>query len=835
MRTWLLSWAESGSRFMRKCLVARVYIEQATISFDKPFDYAVPFDLAEEICPGQRVLVPFGRANKKRQGMVVQVLQRDQSEIEIIKPILSILDATPVLTDEMLKLAEFMRDHTFCTYFEAIRPMLPAGINMQIIASYRYAPKADRLPVSKLNADAQTMVAYLKNSGACVKRERLLEIMGLQPDSTLPDELVKQGFLIRTDDAVRRVGDATVRMVRLHPLYDPDAAGKLTAKQRAVVEFLSDCETASVKEVCYFTGVTQAVVTTLCKKEILIYYENAVYRSPYQEDIQQQTLPIQLTEEQQAAYDGLLQQYEQADTNNTALLYGVTGSGKTQVFLKLIDRVMEQGRGVIVMVPEIALTPQTMQIFRTRYGSDVAIFHSAMSLGQRTDEWKRIKNGDAKIAVGTRSAVFAPFSDIGLIIMDEEQEHTYKSESAPRFHARDIARFRCGYHKGLLVLASATPSVESFSLAKAGKYALYELKHRYGNARLPQVQTVNMREQYADGNFSIFSPALIEALEQAYNNGKQSILLLNRRGYHVFVTCRSCGQVKTCPHCSISLTYHSANDRLMCHYCGYSEPYSDVCSNCGEKQIKLSGYGTQKAQEELQRCFPGARILRMDADTTMTRFAHEKGLNAFAKGEYDLMIGTQMVAKGLNFPRVTVVGVINADQSLYSNDFRSAEKTFSLLTQVIGRSGRADDAGIAVVQTITPENAIIALAAKQDYSQFYETEILSRKLMVYPPYCDLLVCGFVCENRDRVRLAATYFFEMLKNQLDGRYQDQKMIILGPSPCAVPKVSSRYRYRLILKCKNNQQLRGLLRGLLIQISKDYKDVTAFVDVNPENML
>ncbi|MBQ2675854.1 MAG: primosomal protein N' [Clostridia bacterium] len=820
---------------MRKFLVAQVYVEQTTISFDKAFDYLIPFDMSENVFIGQRVTVPFGRANKKRQGIIADIIERDESDVEVIKPIVSLIDTSPVITDEMMKLAAFIKEQTFCTFFEAIKPALPAGISVKIIASYKINEKCGD-SADDLTEDEKQIVLYLKNSGATVKRDRLLEIMGLKPDSDLPDSLVKKGYLVRTDDAVRKVGDASVKMVRLcdDEQFLSEVYSKLSPKQRVVVDFLTECQSASIKEVCYFTGVTAAVVTALVKKEVVVQFENEVYRSPYTSVSAGERTEILLTDEQNAAYEGLCKQMNNADKGETALLYGVTGSGKTQVFLKLIDDVIDSGKGVILMVPEIALTPQTMSIFQNRYGSKVAVFHSAMSLGQRTDEYKRVKKGEAKIAIGTRSAVFAPVQNLGLIIMDEEQEHTYKSESTPRFHARDVARFRCAYNKCLFLMASATPSVETFSKAKSGQFPMYVMQNRYGNVHLPLVETVNMRQQYSKGNFSILSNRLIDALSDTFHSKKQSILLLNRRGYHVFVTCRSCGHVKTCPNCSISLTYHTANNRLMCHYCGYSEEFTDKCSECGEKQIKLSGVGTQKIEEELKELFPDARVLRMDADTTMTRFSHEKKLNAFANGEYDIMIGTQMVAKGLNFPNVTLVGVINADQSLYSDDFRSSEKTFSLLTQVIGRSGRGKDEGIAIVQTVTPENAIIELAAKQNYDEFYDTEILARKLMIYPPYCDLIVVGFMGEAKQVVKNTADEFFSEIKYMLENKYKDLRLIILGPSPCSVPKISNKYRYRLILKCKNSARVRKMLADLLVKSGKN-KSVTVFADINPENII
>lgn len=826
---------------MQKAMVARVFVEQTTLSFDKPFDYIIPPKYADFAQIGARVSVPFGRANKKRLGVIVEIIEKDESDVETIKPISVLIDKEPIITDEMLKMADFISNRTFCTFYDAVRPMLPLGINVDLVSFYT----ACKIPVGvELSGDEQRIYDCVINSEKGVKAERLAEIFGLQPNAPIFDEMIKKGVLAHGDDAIRKVGDASVKMARLNTFENEDEFCReidlLTAKQRKVADFLVENTAASVKEICYFTGVTQAVISALVKKGIVTLFENEVYRSPYITYGEGKRSKINLTDEQKNAYEGLHSLNVKCNANkkgNAALLYGVTGSGKTQVFLRLIDDVVDNDKGVIVMVPEIALTPQTMSIFQKRYGNKVAIFHSAMSVGQRTDEWKRVKRGEAKIAIGTRSAVFAPFSNLGLVIMDEEQEHTYKSESTPRFSAKDAAKFRCLYNNCLFVMASATPSVETFSLAKSGKIPMFTLKNRYGNVHLPNVRCVNMKEQYMKGNFGILSDELCDALSDVFHDGKQSILLLNRRGYNVFVSCRSCGNVKTCPNCSISLTYHTANNRLMCHYCGYSEEYSLVCSECGEKQIKLSGHGTQKVQEELETIFPNARILRMDADTTMTRFSHEKNLSAFARGEYDIMVGTQMVAKGLDFPNVTLVGVINADQSLYSNDFRSSERTFSLLTQVIGRSGRGEDEGEAIIQTIAPENEIIWQSAKQDYDEFFNVELMARKLLTYPPYCNICMVGFVGENRELVENCANYYFEQLTKRLNSDYSDIKMIILGPSTAQVPKISNKYRYRLLLKCKNSSRLRALIKELLVLIMgiSKYKSVSVFADIDPENTL
>ncbi len=813
---------------MRSAVVAHIAVDRTAYHFDKPYDYIVPASLVAGAEPGCRVMVPFGTGNRKRQGIILSM--GETTELEKIKPIVSVLDKEPVLSAEMLKLVAWIKEHTFCTWYDAVKLVLPAGINMRIVASYCMVDGVDIDSVTDLTADEQTILQIIYKSRGTVERERLLEVVGLSEDSKLPDRLVERGLLNRTDEAVRKVGDATIKMVRLAELEG--SMPKLTPKQKAVVDFLEQTYTASVKEICYFAGVTQAVITSLYKKGIVELFDNVVYRTPtstYNAEVRN----ITLNDEQNAAYEKFYNMMTSGQ-GGAGLLYGVTGSGKTQVFLKLVDEAVKLKKGVIVMVPEISLTPQTLALFNSRYSGRVAVFHSAMSLGQRMDEWRRVKNGEADVAIGTRSAIFAPFDNLGLIIIDEEQEHTYKSESTPRFHAREVARFRAAYNKALLVLASATPSLETFSAAENKRYELCRLDKRYGSAKLPHVHTVDMRDEAKQGNLSPISRFLQDRLQETLDKGEQAILLLNRRGHNTIVTCSGCGNVKTCPNCSISLTYHSANGRLMCHYCGYSEEFTEKCSECGSDRIKYSGFGTQRAEQELGILFENARILRMDADSTMARNSYEQKLSAFAKGEYDIMLGTQMVAKGLDFSKVTLVGVLNADGSLYSEDFRSYERTFSLLTQVVGRSGRGDKDGIAVVQTVSPENEIISLAAAQDYDGFYQQEIGMRKAMVYPPYCSMCLVGFVGDTASETRDAAMRYLEMLRIASNNS-PELKMIVLGPSVATIPKVSGKYRYRIIIKVKNNQIFRDVTADLLKRFMKDpqNRNVTVFADINPES--
>ena len=822
---------------MAPVLIAKVALENVSYHFDKAYDYCVPESLRERARPGCRVSVPFGRGNQKRFGMLFSLSEEEPSGR--LKQLSCVLDEEPLLNANMLRLAVWLKAHTFCTLYEAVRTILPSGINLRHKMQYRIAPEIGDLVLDTFPSDEREVLQLLHKRQAYVGEERIMQLTGLEKGSDVFKRLLKKQLVVRNDEAAQRIGDATVRMVRLCVAGEEleQLLPSLTQKQRAVMDVLLDVGCASVKELCYFTGVTPAVVAALEKKNLIDYYENEIYRDPARQPEAEQVpqAPICLTRKQQAAFEELNAQYR-LGRGGVSLLFGVTGSGKTQVFLRMIDEVSAQGRGVIVMVPEIALTPQTLAIFKGRYGKQVAVFHSALSMGERMDEWKRVKNGEAGIVVGTRCAVFAPFENLGLIIMDEEQEHTYKSESAPRYHARDVAKFRCAQQNALLILASATPSVESYAAAKSGRYSLNRLDERYGNAVLPEVITVDLCEENAAGNRTAISRRLAAEFQKNLEAGEQSILLMNRRGYHTFVACRSCGHVVTCPNCSISLTYHRANGRLMCHYCGYSEPFRDTCPECGEQDVRYAGFGTQRVEEELALLFPKARILRMDADTTMARYAHEDKLAAFSHGEYEIMLGTQMVAKGLDFPRVTLVGVISADQQLYNDDYRSLERAFALLTQVVGRSGRGAIKGRAVIQTLTPENPVIRLAAKQDYDAFYQTEILLRKAMVYPPYCDLLCIGFVGEKEAQVAAASKCFLELMKSLSQLEYPEQKFIVLGPMPPRIAKLSNKFRYRLIVKCRNTKGFRSMIETLLTQFPKDarFREVTVYADLNPENI-
>ncbi len=807
--------------------IATVAVENAIYHFDHPFSYRVPSDMPVQ--PGCRVAVPFGRGNAKRQGIVLAVSEQDDSGL---KNVAELLDDKPILNDEMLRLCAFMKSHFFCTYYDAVKAMLPAGINYRLSQEYSVNEKlGDRF--YDLNDEQRRIVTLIRSKNNRVEKYTLLQELGYS-DSTIPDKMEADGILYKNDSAFRRIGDKTVKSIRLSENCETLVHGmKLSPKQESVIDLLNTVGAASVKEVCYYTGVTTSVPDTLVRKGLAEYFDDEVFRVPKSTPMKKRE--ITLTAEQQKAYDSLCSLYAK-DSPEVSLLYGITGSGKTSVFFKLIERAVSDNKDVIVMVPEIALTPQLITLFRASFGDKVAVFHSALSLGERLDEYKRVSRGIAKIAVGTRSAVFAPFENLGLIIMDEEQEHTYKSESKPRFHAKELAKFRCTYNQALLLLSSATPSVETYYYAECGRYHKQVLTKRYGTATLPDVVIADMNEELAVGNTSAYSDILLRNIEENLDTGKQSILLLNRRGYNSFVTCTSCKEPLTCPNCSISLTYHNANNRLMCHYCGYSAPYRSECPTCGSHQLRLSGTGTQRTEVELAEIFPHARILRMDTDTTMTRSAHEKKLTAFANGEYDILVGTQMVAKGLDFPNVTLVGVLNADRMLYLDDYRSYENTFSLLTQVVGRSGRGREKGRAIIQTFTPENPIISLAAAQDYEAFFAAEIEIRRAMLYPPFASICMVGFVSENGQLSERAAAAFTERMTELIKSEYPDIPLRVLGPSMAAVFKVSNKYRYKLILKCRNDVRFREMLSRMLVDFAaiRDFSSVTVYADMDPLNI-
>ncbi len=801
--------------------IAKVAVENAAYHFDKLYDYAIPPGM--DLRPGMRVAVPFGRG-RQRIGLTVETAPAPQDPEKPLKEVLRATDPQPILTHELLMLLRWLKETTYCTWFDALGVLVPAGYGQRVRMAYVLRRGVEYSP-EELPPEEARLLEALRGRKTPAGEEELAEAMGLEREQLAPllSGLEQRGLIAGEEEVRRRVQDQKLLMVRLTEDWEKY---KLTPKQREAAQLLDRAGPASVKEVCYFAGVTKGVVDKLTACGAAQYYQEETYRDPYAGTRPPREERAALSPEQQAAADALYARWRQND-GGTALLYGVTGSGKTQVFLDLIDRVLAHGRRAIVLVPEISLTPQTIRKFQGLYGKRVAVLHSGLSMAERLDEWKRVSRGLADVVVGTRSAVFAPVPDLGLIVIDEEQEHTYKSESSPRFDARDAARARMKYNGGLTLLASATPSVESYYHAKRGDYALVTLRERYGAARLPDVTILDMggQVQEAEG----LSQQLCEEILLNLERGEQTILLMNRRGHSTQALCMSCHTPVQCPHCSIALKYHAANGRLMCHYCGYSQPIPKACPACGSEYIRYSGLGTQKVEEELHSRFPEARVLRMDADTTMRKFSHQQHLSDFGAGKYDIMVGTQMVAKGLDFPGVTLVGVLGLDQALYSDDFRSYERVFSLITQVVGRSGRDKLPGRAFLQTYTPENPILLAAAAQRYDDFFREEIQSRRLHLYPPFCALYCIGVTAESQRDAQATARRVLEELEKRLREGYPDLPARLLGLSEGMILRVAGRYRYKVLLKTIRGARTRELLSGLLADCGREApKGVGIFVD-------
>ena len=723
-----------------------VAVSNATFHFDKLYTYAVMPDQQDTVRLGSMVLVPFGRGSRARMGVVLACDAEPESAK--LKFLFDVAPASACLTPELLRLVHFLKERTFCTYYEAVKAVIPYG------AQYKSTVEED----------------------------------GVTP--VLQKQLVRH-----TENAYKLVGT-------LPPKPRP------TAKQLAAVALLAGGErTLSALEE---KSISRAVLDNLCAKGVLecskVNKSIDLYSS-----IPLKNEPILLTEEQQAAYDALLPGLEDA-APHSALLYGVTGSGKTLVFLKLIEHCLQMGRRALVLVPEISLTPQMILRLKSQFGKRVAVQHSALNHTERLLQWQMIQDGGADIVVGTRSAIFSPLENIGLVIIDEEQEHTYRSESAPRYSAHEVARQRAAENGALLLLASATPSTESYYAAQHGRTQLVRLTKRYGGNPLPKVQIVDMRAELASGNPREISLAMEDAIRHNLEAGKQTILLLNRRGYQTVAQCEDCREVLKCPKCSVPMVYHKSAHKLLCHYCGSQlDPPPARCPACGGK-LQYRGFGTQKAEEELAKLFPEARILRMDQDTTAAKDAHEKLLAKFARHEYDIMVGTQMVAKGLDFEDVTLVGVLGIDSLLFAQGFRAYETVFSLVTQVVGRSGRAKDPGFAIIQTTDPDNPVLNLAAAQDYDAFFEQEIAYRKLGLYPPFCGLCVVGFAGPKESEVARASARFAALLGRQA-AKQPDLPLRVLGPTPGSIEKINDSYRYKLTVKCRNDRRFRDLIRETL----------------------
>lgn len=747
---------------MPRC-VAKIAVSAATYWVDKPYDYLIPEELVDRVLPGIRVYVPFARGNRRCEGIVLAV--SGHSDYTKLKSISAVLDDQPVLTQEQIKLALFMRERFFCTVYDAVKAMLPAGL-------------------------------WFNSEGR------------------------------------RRIGDKTIEMAKL--ALSPEDASIIAAnkrgrspKQASLLEQLCSFECLPSQELLLHTGASRQSLKALQTAGLVELFKRETYRRPDIHVGELEELPT-LSEEQQSAFEGL-NLLAHSGKSGAALLFGITGSGKTSVYIHLIMEQLKRGKSAILLVPEISLTPQMIQTFSSHFGDDVAVLHSSLSVGERYDEWKRIKAGKARLTIGTRSAVFAPAENLGLIIIDEEQEETYKSENSPRYNARDIAKYRCAKSECLLLLGSATPDVVSMYKAKTGHYSYFELKNRYNEMTLPKVEIVDMKRELRRGNGGNISSLLKEELQANIERGEQSILFINRRGANKLISCGECGFTYKCPRCSVSLTYHSNNRRLMCHYCGFSKWIDEACPECGGT-LNYVGAGTQMIEQEISALFPGIEIMRMDTDSVAPVGSHELLFERFKRERIPIMVGTQMVTKGLNFENVTLVGVISADQSLYAGNYRAGERAFSLITQVVGRSGRGSKPGRAVIQTYTPENETIKQAAQQDYEAFYQSEIQLRKLQNTPPFSELLAITVSGQNEEHVVAACRYIRGRLESTA-GRVSWAE--ILGPSPLPVVKVNNRYRYRVTICGKASRGLRALISNIVIECCTDkrFSDVSVFADNDP----
>lgn len=804
--------------------VAGVALSHAAYSFDAEYSYLVPEKFVPRLDVGMRVLVPFGKGNKRVIGFVTKL---EKADVQNLKPLLAVIDSERLVTDEMMKIIFWLKENTFCTYYDAFKSVVPTGYSYKV--DLHYGLVNTFIERESLSPEEAEIVDFLEGCDDQQEIDKFLDTKEFPKRKKPLDILIDKGYVEETHSFRRKVGDDSIRMAELVAGYE-DA--DLTPKQKKVVALLEESGAASVSEICYMTGCTATIVKRLSEKNVLRIFEHEVMRDAVGEISQRQDPEdIRLNAEQTKAYDGIMELIR-AGRPAGALLYGVTGSGKTSVFIRVIDSVVKMGKTAVMLVPEISLTPQMVAKFKVLFGEKIALLHSSLSLGQRMDEFKRIKRGDAKIIIGTRSAVFAPASDIGVIIMDEEGEQSYKSDSTPRYHARDVAIQRCGHNGALLLLASATPSLETFYHAKNGRFHLFTLKHRYKDAALPEVEIVDMQTEAACGNDSLLSRTLADRLTDTLSRGEQAILLLNRRGFTTYVSCAECRQPVVCPKCNIPLTYHRKNDRFMCHYCGFTMDNNAVCPSCGSSKLRSSGVGTQRVEDEIARIYPEARILRMDADTTTSRYAYEENFKAFEDHEYDIMLGTQMIAKGLNFPDVTLVGVISLDKALFTGDYRSYERTFSLLTQVAGRSGRGSKPGVAYIQTFVPDHYVLNLAAQQNYDEFYDEEISLRQSLIYPPYCDICVIGFSSAMESRAIKAAELTEKLISEYIRENRPDFPMRAIGPAPCTLETINGKFRYRLILKIRNTRGFRRMIRAVLKSLSdnRELKDVHIYADIN-----
>jgi len=804
---------------MENRVIVRVAVDTELLMVDKLYDYRLPAAFCEKARPGMRVLVPFGKGNSRCEALILQIVS--ESAHPRLKSVDALLDTEPVLDEERLRLALYLRDRLFCPLYRILRAMLPAGLWFRIDRVYRPAPEHDRDSAAAcvvLIPEAEKLVDLLWSADTPITAKKLTTLL---PEASLQASLtalMEEGHIIAEDIGSARTKDKTTRLFRLSQ-EGCDAVGTRLLRSRGqkdVVAFLEQTEKASVKEICYYTGVSESVVQTLFKRGLLVAEEQEVLSTPVVEGVPLKAPPMPLNDEQKYAFKGLKALLD-SPQGEAALLFGVTGSGKTAVYLRLISETLEKGLDSILLVPEIALTPQLMQLFYAHFGQTVAVLHSGMSVRERYDSFRRIRRGDAHVVIGTRSAVFAPVNHLGLLIIDEEHDHSYKSDSEPRYHARDAAKYRCFRSHALLVLGSATPAVTTMYQAKEGKLHLFTLEKRFGGAELPDTIIADSRAAFRQGIPGNVGPVLLNHVRLNLENGEQSILFLNRRGASRELICMDCGYVPHCQNCSVPMAYHRANGRLVCHQCGYSVKASKACPQCGREALEQRGAGTQAIEQELQEKLPGVRVIRMDSDTTAGKNTHAELLTRFGAGEAEVLVGTQMVTKGLNFPNVTLVGVIDADMSLYGGEYTCGEDTFNLITQVIGRAGRSEKPGRAVIQTAAPQNGVITAAAAQDYRRFYAEEIELRRILRQPPFARL-VRFLISSTIDEEAYAAARRFRGSAGETlaaSGLHTE----LAGPAAAPVQRLNNRYRYTLTLRLDAQEDERAQ-NALIVQLLRDF---------------
>ncbi|OAK72600.1 primosomal protein N' [Lederbergia galactosidilytica] len=800
-------------------MIAEVIVDVPALGTDKVFDYVIPEKWLNIVEPGMRVAVPFGP--RLIQGFVMEV--KRESSLKKLKEIKELLDLTPVLNKELLGLGQWIANETLSFKISAFHAMLPAAMKA------KYEKYIRR---TKLETDPELESLFLSQEKIAWKEAENREILPkLREQVNLGNAEVIYDIKDRAKKKTMTFYTTYLREAELIA-HKNEIRANATA-QRKLIFFLMEHsgENFTTQQLIELSGTSSTAIQAFVKKGILQKSQDEIYRDPFAHKEFERTLPLTLTEEQQKAITPILSRIE-ADEYQTFLLYGVTGSGKTEIYLQSIQKVLEKGKEAIVLVPEISLTPQMVDRFKGRFGDDVAVLHSGLSLGEKYDEWRKIQRKEAKVVVGARSAIFAPLENIGIMIIDEEHETSYKQEEQPRYHARDVAIKRAENHQCPVILGSATPSLESFARAKKGVYHLLTLSKRMNEMALPSVSIVDMREEMRSGNRSMFSVELFEKLKDRLEKQEQTILFLNRRGHSSFLLCRDCGYVMQCPHCDISLTFHRFSNEMKCHYCGFTTGVPEKCPECTSQHIRYFGTGTQKVEEELNKVLPEARIIRMDVDTTSRKGAHEKLLDQFKSGRADILLGTQMIAKGLDFPNITLVGVLSADTMLNLPDFRAAEKTFQLLTQVSGRAGRHELTGEVVIQTYAPEHYSVQLAGQQNYDHFYQREMMLRKMGSYPPFYYLSLVTVSHEDLMKVISVTEKMAKFIRANLS-----EQAVILGPASSPIPRINDRYRYQCLIKYKHEPKLTQTLKRLVEHYQQQYnkEGLTISIDVNPYNMM